>query len=88
MVAMKLCLGRVLPVKRERAIELDLPDLKNAKDALGAISVILNAVGEGQITPSEGVSITRLLEAHRAAFEIVELADRLDVLEGRLCGAN
>ena len=36
--ALRLCLSRILPVKRDRNISLDLPDLKGAKDALGAIS--------------------------------------------------
>jgi hypothetical protein len=86
--ALRLCLSRILPVKRERTIELDLPALEGSQDSLRAINVILNAIGEGQITPSEGASITRLLEAHRTAFEIVELENRLEALEAQVCGAN
>ena len=85
--AIKLCLSRLIPIKRERTVELGLPALEDAKGALGAINVILNAVGEGQITPSEGASITRLLEAHRAAFEIVELEHRIEALEAQQCAA-
>ena len=49
---------------------------------------MLEAVGAGAITPDEGTAVARLLEVHRAAFEIVELENRLDALEARVCGAN
>ena len=86
--ALRLCLSRLLPIKRERAISLDLPTLKGSQDTLSAIGTVLEAVGEGQITPSEGQAVASLLETHRRAFEIVELENRLDALEARVCGAN
>ena len=87
-VALKLCISRILPVKRDRNISIDLPDLKDARGALGAISGVLNAVAHGEISPAEGQALARLLEVHRAAFEILELENRLDALEARVCGAN
>ena len=86
--ALKLCISRLIPIKRERAISLDLPDLGGSQDSLKAIGAVLGAVAAGEITPGEGASITRLLEAHRAAFEIVELENRLNELETQVCGAN
>ena len=35
--ALRLSLSRILPVKRDRNISIDLSDLKGAKDALGAV---------------------------------------------------
>jgi hypothetical protein len=86
--ALRLCLSRILPVKRERPIELDLPVLGGSQDSLRAIGTVLEAVGAGEITPGEGTAVARLLEVQRAAFEIVELENRLNTLEARLCGAN
>ena len=50
--ALRFCLSRILPVKRERTIELDLPALEGSQDSLRAIGTVLEAVGAGAITPS------------------------------------
>ena len=86
--AIKLCLSRLIPTKRERAISLEIPPLEGSQDIMRAIGTVLEAVGSGVITPGEGTAVARLLEVHRAAFEIVELENRLDALEARVCGAN
>ena len=86
--AIKLCLSRILPVKRERTIELDLPALEGSQDALKAIKVVLEAVGAGAITPSEGQGVAQLLETHRRTREVEELEQRIEVLEAEQCAAR
>ena len=86
--ALRLCVSRLMPIKRERTISLDLPPLESSQDSLKAIGSVLGAVAAGEITPGEGTAVARLLEVQRAAFEIVELENRLDALEARVCGAN
>jgi len=88
LVALRLCLSRVVPVKRERTIELDLPGLEGSQDALRAIGKVIEAVGCGAITPSEGASVASLLETHRRTFEVEELERRLEALEAQVCAAN
>jgi len=86
--ALRLCLSRILPVKRERTIELNLPPLRVSQDALKAIGTVVEAVGSGAITPSEAQSVGGLLETYRRSFEIEELERRIGALEERVCGAN
>ncbi len=86
--ALRLCLSRILPVKRERTIELDLPALEDSQDSLRAIGTVLEAVGSGMITPSEGQAVASLLETHRRTFEVEELERRLEVLEAQQCDAR
>ena len=87
--ALRLCVSRLIPTKRERStISLDLPPLEGSQDSLKAIGAVLGVVAAGEITPGEGTAIARLLEVQRAAFEIVELENRLNALEARVCGAN
>ena len=86
--ALRLCLSRILPVKRERTIELDLPALEGSQDSLRAIATVLEAVGSGTITPSEGQSLASLLETHRRTFEVEELERRLEALEGQQCAVR
>ena len=86
--ALRLCLSRILPVKRERTIQLDLPALEGSQDTLRAIGTVMEAVGCGAITPAEGQSLASLLETHRRAFEVEELETRIERLEAQVCGAN
>src|SRR6516162_8157265 len=45
--AMRLCLERILPVRKDRSVHLDLPPIGSAKEISGAMSTILKAIGEG-----------------------------------------
>jgi len=87
-MALKLCLSRILPVKRERSIELDLPALGGSKDSLKAIARVVAAVADGEIAPAEGQSLASLLETHRRHYEIEELERRLEDLEAQQCAAR
>ena len=86
--ALRLCLSRILPVKRERTIELDLPALEGSQDSLRAIGTVLEAVGAGMITPTEGQAVASLLETHRRTFEVEELEQRIEALEAQQCAAR
>ena len=86
--ALRLCLSRILPVKLERTIELDLPALEGFQDSLRAIGTVLEAVGAGAITPSEGQAVTSLLEAHRRTLEVEEFEHRIEALEAQQCDAR
>lgn len=51
--AIKIVMDRILPVRKELPIALDLPEIKSPRDLLNAISAITAAVGSGKISPSE-----------------------------------
>lgn len=61
--AMRLCLERIFPVRKDRLIRLDLPPVETAGQVSEAVSAILTAIGEGQITPGEGEMMTNILAA-------------------------
>ena len=87
--AIRLCLSRILPVTREkRTISLDLPALEGSQDSLGAIGTVLEAVGAGEITPSEGQAVASLVETHRRTFEVEELEHRIEALEAHQCATR
>ena len=58
--AMRLCLERILPARRDRLVHLDLPPIATAKEISGAMSTIFKAIGEGEITPGEGEMMANL----------------------------
>jgi hypothetical protein len=63
--ALRLCLERLLPPRKDRPLAIELPVIANASDAVSAMSAVLAAVGEGTITPSEAVTLASLIEAYR-----------------------
>jgi hypothetical protein len=66
--ALRLCLERLLPPRKDRAISFELPPIANPDDAAGAIGAVLAAVAEGRITPSEAVVVTSLIDAQCRAI--------------------
>ncbi len=81
MTAMRLCLDRVCPPRKERRLDLALPDINGAGDVVGAIAAVVAAVGQGEIAPGEGQALTAMIEAHRRAIETEDLERRIAALE-------
>jgi hypothetical protein len=71
-VALKLCLDRLVPPRRERTIGLNLPDLRTPGDAAAMSGAILEAVTKGQITLGEASELAKLVAVHVAALESSE----------------
>jgi hypothetical protein len=66
-MALRLCLERILPPRKERPVEIELPGLTGAKDAVAASAALLAAVAAGEIAPGEAREVGRLLELHAPA---------------------
>jgi hypothetical protein len=66
-MALKCCLERLLPRRKDRPISLNLPKVKTQADVPQALRAILAAVSRGDITPSEADILAGLVEAtHKA----------------------
>jgi uncharacterized protein YjaG (DUF416 family) len=63
-------------------VTFSLPQISCASDAAKASASLVAAVSSGEITPSEAVEISRLLETYVRTLEITELEQRLNKLEG------
>jgi hypothetical protein len=79
--ALRLCIERLIPIRRDRTVTFPLPPLKTAADAAQALSAIILAVAKGSLTPSEANEISKSVTAFAAAFETQELAKRVEMLE-------
>ena len=80
-VALRLCLERICPPRKDAPLVIDLPEVSEAGDLPGAVSAILRAVGEGRISPSEAERLTRLVGQAASALEVHELEQRIERLE-------
>jgi hypothetical protein len=81
MTAMRLCLERICPPRKDRPAPFALQDMTSAKDAAGAMSGILKAVADGELTPDEAGGVTAIVEVYRKTLETTELESRLQALE-------
>jgi hypothetical protein len=82
MAALRLCLDRIAPVRKDRPVTFSLPPIVCAADAAKASAALLVAVSAGEMTPSEAAEIGRLLETYVKTLEITEFEHRLNKLEG------
>lgn len=83
MTALRLCLERVAPARKDAPVSFDLPTLDGPADALKATAGALEAMARGDLTPSEAGAVVALLDSYRRAFETTELETRLTALEGK-----
>jgi hypothetical protein len=81
LTALRLCMDRLLPPRKDRPVSLDLPRIDSARDVPNAISALLAAVAAGELAPSDASEVTKLIDAYARAVEINELAERVDNLE-------
>lgn len=79
--AAKIILDRLLPPKKDRPIHFKLPMIHNAADALKASRLICNAVGSGELTPTEGESLSKIVEIHVKNIELFDFGIRLEAIE-------
>ena len=82
-MALRLCLERILPPRKERPVDIVLPVLTGPKDAVTVSAALLAAVAAGEIAPGEASVVGRLLELHLRAVEAHDLEARLAALEAR-----
>ena len=80
-VALRICLDRILPPRRDRPIRLTLPPMQSAQDTVTAMSHIIEAATTGQIDPYQAQNLAALVENQRKAVETLDLEQRIAALE-------
>lgn len=81
--ALRLCLDRIAPPRRDAPVSFNLPPIKTVADALAASTSVLKAVAGGEVTPDEAGRIMALLTAHKALVETGDLEARIIALEAK-----
>jgi hypothetical protein len=56
--ALRLCLERLVPPRKDRSITFELPPVVTVDNAAAALGAVLVAVADGRITPSEALAVT------------------------------
>ena len=81
MTAMRLCLERICPPRKDQPVLIDLPEMTTSKGASRVMAGILEAVADGDITPDEARGVSSIVEVYRKTLETSELEARLSALE-------
>jgi hypothetical protein len=79
--ALRLCLERIMPVRRDRATPFALPELRTAGDAVKASAALLKAVANGELSTDQAAALGKLIESYVKAIEVSELEARIEALE-------
>ena len=84
MTALRLCLERIIPARKDSPVGFVLPKLSSAEDAsiaVAAVAAVVKVVAVGGMTPGEGTAIAGLIETYRRVLETQEIETRLEQLE-------
>ncbi len=79
--ALRLCMDRLMPARKDRHVPFALPKLETAADAVKATAALVEAVAAGDLTPSEAAELSKLVEGFTRAADLHDIQTRLERLE-------
>lgn len=80
-VALRLCMERILPARKDRPLSFALPTITSARDAADISAAVLDAVSNGAITLSEAAEFAKLIDGYVKAYQAAEIDDRAKPME-------
>lgn len=79
--ALRLCIERLAPARKDRPVWFKLPEMKEAKDAVQASAAIVAAVANGDLTPMEAAELGNVVDSYARTLQTVEFETRILKLE-------
>ena len=83
-MALRLCVERLLPVCRERAVKFKLLPTESPADIAAAMKEVTAALAAGVITPGEAGRIAAMVDTFIRAIDTSDFDRRLQQLEEKL----
>jgi len=81
--ALRLCLDRLVPARRNEPLFCELPPLAEAADAaVAATAAIVSAATAGDVTADEAAKLAKVISLYINSLEAHQFEDRLAKLEG------
>ena len=81
--ALRLCMDRIMPRRRDQPVPFTLPRIESLEDAVRASAEITEAIGCGYLTPREARELLGVVRDITETLQAGELADRVRRLEER-----
>jgi len=79
--ALRLCIERLAPARKDRPVWFDLPEMKEARGAVNASAAIVAAVAAGDLTPSEAAELSKVVDSYARTLQVAEFEERISKLE-------
>jgi len=79
--ALRLCIERLAPARKDRPVWFDLPKMKEARDAVEASAAIVAAVAAGELTPTEAAELSKVIDSYARTLQAEEFEERISKLE-------
>jgi uncharacterized protein DUF5681 len=86
--ALRMCLERLLPARKDRPIFFEVPAISTGADALKAIGALIEAVAQGKLTPTEAGELSKMVDGYVRSLEATELERRVSELERTTTNGN
>jgi len=81
MAAIRICLDRLAPPRKDRHILFTLRKMERASDAADASAAIVEAASSGELTPSEAGELMKIVESYARTLQASDFEARLERLE-------
>ena len=81
--ALKLCLERICPPKKEKPLAVEFPAIESASELPLLTFALINAVGNGEVDSVQATALAALIENYGKALERTELEKRISALEAK-----
>ena len=79
--AIRLCLDRLVPMRRNELLLYQMPSMQKAADAVSAMARITSAAVAGDVTPDEAAKLAKVISHYVNTLEATDFEDRLSQLE-------
>ena len=74
--ALRICLDRILPPRKDRPVTFALPPIESAQNAAATVSAVLAAVAAGDLTPADAGTVVTwgLPSARQSSLRAIALS--------------
>jgi hypothetical protein len=79
--ALRLCIERMIPTRREAPVRMRVPPIRTAEDVDKAAEQVTQDIGRGKTTAADGEKMMHILESRCRIIDSVNNAGRMDKLE-------
>jgi hypothetical protein len=81
MSAIRLCMDRLSPARKGQPVAFELPPLDKPADSVAGAAEIVAGVAAGELTPSEGADLAKVVDVYVRAIATNAFDERLTKLE-------
>ena len=81
LAAIRMCLDRILPRLRDVPVSLELPPMKTAADAVAAMGVVVQAIGDGDLSAHEAAQLAKVVAGFSQTIATADLEQRVENTE-------